>query len=456
MRLTKARIRDYRSIIDSGQFEIEAVKTILVGPNEAGKTAILLALEALNPPKGRGTFTALRDFPRSKYDELKKGKVKAAEVTVVEGVFELSDEDRAVAKDIHPAFEVVKEVTVGRRLDNARWIRVEGSPKTPTYGEVKLDLTALKGDIVETSRDALSAQIDAIVAGWKPDTPLGGSEAGELIGVLETVAPQLEKTPEAQARHNKLILAASIDTSRDQIKTALAKRIPVFVYFSEYYRVRPSIHLRHLAERLRTGALEDELYDFGNLCLLKLLGFTVEELAAIGEIPEPAPGNPSAMEAYKAKLDHRSYSLNAASVSLTDQVNKVWGVTEGGDKLTLRIVADRQYLKVVVEDELGVDVELDQRSAGLQWLVSFLRCVPCPGRRGLCQLFPPSRRTRSQFACSEAARIPQDGWSCRREEPDNLHDSLAFHGGTGGSSYRPGGGNERPPGWDQGTYPCDG
>ena len=37
----------------------------------------------------------------------------------------------------------------------------------------------------------------------------------------------------------------------------------------------------------------------------------------------------------------------------------------------MRIQADAQYLKVVVEDELGVEVELDQRSEGFQWLVSF-------------------------------------------------------------------------------------
>ena len=34
-------------------------------------------------------------------------------------------------------------------------------------------------------------------------------------------------------------------------------------------------------------------------------------------------------------------------------------------------MADQQYLKVVVEDSLGVNVELDQRSEGFQWLVSF-------------------------------------------------------------------------------------
>ena len=44
MRLIKARVQGYRSIIDTGYFDVEADKTILVGPNEAGKTAILQAL----------------------------------------------------------------------------------------------------------------------------------------------------------------------------------------------------------------------------------------------------------------------------------------------------------------------------------------------------------------------------------------------------------------------------
>lgn len=37
----------------------------------------------------------------------------------------------------------------------------------------------------------------------------------------------------------------------------------------------------------------------------------------------------------------------------------------------MRIKVDGQYLKVVVEDDLGVEVELDQRSEGFQWMVSF-------------------------------------------------------------------------------------
>ena len=96
MRLVKARVENYRSIIDSGEFNIESLKTILVGPNEAGKTVILRALQQLNKPEGVDGFDALRDYPRSKYNEITTGQVNAEDVTVVTGFFELEDEDKAL------------------------------------------------------------------------------------------------------------------------------------------------------------------------------------------------------------------------------------------------------------------------------------------------------------------------------------------------------------------------
>lgn len=52
MRLVKARAQNYRSIRDTGWFEVEEGKTILVGPNEAGKTVLLQALQKINAPSG--------------------------------------------------------------------------------------------------------------------------------------------------------------------------------------------------------------------------------------------------------------------------------------------------------------------------------------------------------------------------------------------------------------------
>ena len=71
MRLKKGRVQNYRSIVDSGVFEIEKLKTILVGPNEAGKTVILKALQQLSKPDDIEGFDVLRDYPRSKYNDIR-------------------------------------------------------------------------------------------------------------------------------------------------------------------------------------------------------------------------------------------------------------------------------------------------------------------------------------------------------------------------------------------------
>lgn len=122
----------------------------------------------------------------------------------------------------------------------------------------------------------------------------------------------------------------------------------------------------------------DGEYDFGNLCLLKFLGFTAKELSDLAAgapvkpptyetDPAASERHDAAIVAHQRKLDDRGYQLNAAGVRLTQDIRRVWG----DDTMTLRLVADGQYLKVMVEDALGVEVELDQRSEGFRWLVSF-------------------------------------------------------------------------------------
>jgi predicted ATPase len=142
--------------------------------------------------------------------------------------------------------------------------------------------------------------------------------------------------------------------------------------FSNYFRVRPLIHLEHLAQRLETGVLDDDAYDYGNKCLLQLLGFSARELSKLGKAAEPPIGNVAALQNYRDQLDRRSYQLNAASVRLTEEIRAVWYPDpKRAEAERLRVVADQQYLKVVVEDELGVEIEINQRSEGFQWLVSF-------------------------------------------------------------------------------------
>lgn len=372
MRLSKARIRMYRSIRDTGEFEVENGKTILVGPNEAGKTIILQALQQLNAPKDIGGFDALRDYPRSEYDDIKRRAVDPAKVIVVEGHFKPEDSDMEGLPDGYKDCTYVR----GRNLDNSAWHRLDGAPGIPTYGSLSKDLTRLCAHVDPRKRSeepVPSAALAEVTANCTDLTSVKDECAAKLRAWLESALPLIDEANEVEEqRYDRLRAACNFAEDRAAALKHLEKRVPVFVLFNNYFRVRPRIHLAHLAQRVETGMLDDEQYDYGNLCLLKLLGFTAKELADIGNTPQPKAGDAAALKTYKDNLDSRSYQLNAASVKLTQEIVSVWMPNpDRAEADRLRIQADGQYLKVVVEDELGVEIELDQRSEGFQWLVSF-------------------------------------------------------------------------------------
>ena len=385
MRLQKARVQKYRSIRDSGWFDIEPEKTLFVGPNEAGKTVLFKALEQINPPDGVQKFDPLRDFPRSELNALQLdgsgiGNITPDKVTVVEAHFELDDEDRDAVTQIDESFSDCTYV-FKRRLDNSARHSINGGPEVPSYADIRNDLLRLASHVDKSALESSEGdsestprhQLDEIVKGWSDATQVSGEGATALRVWLENILPLVdEENTREENRFGRLIKATSVSENREKVLDTLYKRLPVVVYFSNYFRVRPRLHLRHLADRLEQNLLDDDQYDRGNECLLKLLGFTARELSDLGNAPEPGAGDQVALKVYQDQLDNRRYQLNAASVRLTDSINDVWRPNPDRHEADrLRIEADQQYLKVVVEDELGVEVELDQRSEGFQWLVSF-------------------------------------------------------------------------------------
>lgn len=385
MQLARARVQKYRSVRDSGWFEVEPSKTILVGPNEAGKTALLQALQRLNPPEGTLGFNALRDYPRSELNDLDTGKVQPSDVTVVEGRYVLDAEDKTALSKISPAYAEC-EYSYGVKLNNATWDRLENAPAEPTFGDVKDDLIRLSsyGDTRWTAPAPAEGQpsdnsskpsilLATHTEGLKDSAALTKDAATALRHWAEGTLSLIEESnADEMDRYRRLITRLNEVGTGDEVLAMLQTRRPVFVYFSDYFRVKPLIHLSHLAQRLEQGLLDDEQYDFGNQALLKLLGFTAGELSDLGQAAEPTPGDPAALQAYRDQLDRRSYKLNAASLRLTSEIGAVWKPDDSyGESFRVKILADQQYLKVVVEDALGVEIELDQRSQGFQWLVSF-------------------------------------------------------------------------------------
>lgn len=377
MRLKKVRVQNYRSIIDTGDFEIEELKTILVGPNEAGKTVIFKALQQLNKPNDIEGFDVLRDYPRSKYNDITTGNVDPAHIRVVTGYFELENEDKElIPEEFHNC-----KYKLYRNLNNKSYNSLVDAPDKITFGELKKNFARMtshmdKQFIPDEENEEIvkpSLSFKALTVEW-PDSKLISDDTTEslktwLDGNYEYVS---EENNKEETRHSDLLNILQFNSKHDEVLKILDKRTPVFILFNNYFKVKPSVHLEHLAQRVEQSILDDEYYDYGNLCLLKLLGFTPRELADLGNAPNPDINNKDALKDYKDNLDKRSYQLNAASVRLTNEICSAWmpdAKRAEADKL--KITADGQYLKVVVEDDLGVDIELDQRSEGFQWLVSF-------------------------------------------------------------------------------------
>lgn len=378
MRLTKARVQNYRGIRDTGWFEVEPGKTILVGPNEAGKSAILQALQQINPPEGIKPFDVLRDYPRALYNDITTKKVDPAKVKVATAVFSLDPDEKELVGSEFAALPYVYT----RYIDNKFYDDFEGSPAFPTYGEVRKDLVRLAAHIDgrtpppaegQPAKPTASAVLDVMVKDWNDTTLMHAKTTEALRAWLDkAVALVDEDNAKEEGRLDSLRARLGYPLRWAAARSAIRDRRPVFVLFSNYFRVRPVIHLAHLASRLQSGVLDDDQYDYGNSCLLNLLGFTAKDLSALGRAEEPDAKDAAKLRAYRDQLDKRSYQLNAASIRLTQEIRRVWNPNPGrAEADRLRVVADGQYLKVVVEDDLGVEIELDQRSEGFQWLVSF-------------------------------------------------------------------------------------
>ena len=378
MKLVAARVQNYRCVRDTEWFDIEKAKTILVGPNEAGKTAVLEALQQINSPAGVKGFDPLRDYPRKLYNaDIQSQKREPSEIPVASARFALEPDDLAELPDGFPA----TGYHFTRYLDNHSVHWLEGGPEVVVFSEeIRKDLKRLATHVnsrategQEDDEPGLEAGLDNIIAGWQVGTTrIADDRAVELRRWLDSALVFVDENDAAQdQRHTRLLGYTRIPEDRNAAVKQLFSRLPVFVYFNNYFRVRPNLHLRRFADRVEQDLLGDDRYDYGNLCLLKLLGFDARELANLGDAPDPGDDQ-EAFDRYRSQLDERGIKLNAASVRLTGEIRSIWNPDQTrAEADTVLIQADGQYLKVVVEDELGVQIEVDQRSAGFQWLISF-------------------------------------------------------------------------------------
>lgn len=103
MKLREYRVREFRSIWDSGTITVDDQTTCFVGKNEAGKTTVLKALYRSNPiRKSEAVFDLTYDYPKREVEDyryaIEKGERNEAEV--VSCLYELEDADLSAVEDV--------------------------------------------------------------------------------------------------------------------------------------------------------------------------------------------------------------------------------------------------------------------------------------------------------------------------------------------------------------------
>jgi AAA15 family ATPase/GTPase len=113
MKLREFRVREFRSIWDSGPIKVDDKVTCFVGKNEAGKTALLKALYKTNPIiENDATFSLTYDYPKREVEDYRFAVENGErdEVVVVESRYELDEADSRQIENIFGP-NVLKERT---------------------------------------------------------------------------------------------------------------------------------------------------------------------------------------------------------------------------------------------------------------------------------------------------------------------------------------------------------
>lgn len=337
MKLTKVRVQNYRSVEDSGEFEIGDV-TCLVGKNEAGKTALLSAMRGLKPSQPF-EFDEAIDYPRrfsTRFDERHEDgtaevirtwwRLDAAEKAAVEKRFG-SDVLKGDTFQAHFGF---------RYEDNNRvWLIDVDSAKA-------LDNMVSKHALDATERNVLHGVTD------------GPSADKALSGLAE-------RTPKQEA------LLQDIRKCRDSSFTkgvldVLSARQPKFFFTSHFERMSGMVSIQKLQQdkQNNTVSVGDKIF----LAFLEYAGTTLEELLVTDR-----------RETLKATCE-------AASNEITEEIFQFWSQNNA---LEVVIEIDNAKPKDPAPFNTGMVADirikntnhkatlpLSERSAGFVWFFSFL------------------------------------------------------------------------------------
>lgn len=390
MHLTSFKVTNFRSVRDSGWIDAAEI-TALIGTNESGKTNLILPLWKLNPAK-EGEIKLIADAPRKDYNAIRQAKNKPVFITAR---FMLSD---ALAQQVATLAGVsakeVQEVEVRRDLGGQRYVLFPNAQSSASVARTEVGslLEAAKAEIeaLQPVDDADGARKTTAVAVIDKATGLvsempDGLKMTELEQVKAALDPAVSKDAGAvstiAARYNQLIAAltktvqkAGKPGANDSVpaRKLIVDNLPVFVYYTTYGNLDSEIYLPHVIEDLKridlSGKAEARartlrvLFDFVRL--------KPEEILELGKDWNEQQGKPSEaqIQLLNERKKERSVLMQSAGTELTKKFRDWWKQGE----YRIRFEADGNHFRIwVSDDKRPEEIELEGRSTGLQWFLSF-------------------------------------------------------------------------------------
>jgi energy-coupling factor transporter ATP-binding protein EcfA2 len=389
LRLKRYHVWNFRSVDDSGPIEVDDV-TALIGTNESGKTNLLLPLWKLKPAKD-GAIIPMADFPRKKFNDYRNLKQKP---NFVEGIFDVPADIRQKLATMtgFPA-EMFAEVKFWKNLDGGLFVSFIGVtidrelPSQEVIGVLEnarkeLDVaTPLKGEV--ELKPKMMAAIDAALNLAKANNAV--SEDGFVAIRKSLEVPDSAGTPKSSIGPRFVRLGEEITdlvgtiskphpNKSEEARNFIAKYLPSFVYYSNYGNLDSEIYLPHVIENMKREDLgSKEAAKARTLkVLFEFVGLQPDEILELGrDLKEPAPGKELTEEEIQIVSDRkkeRSILLQSAGTKLTTEFRNWW--EQGAYRF--RFEADGDHFRIWVSDDLRPEeVELEGRSTGLQWFLSF-------------------------------------------------------------------------------------
>lgn len=381
MKLKRFKVTNFRSVSDSGWVEFNDV-TALIGINESGKTNLLLPLWKLNPAR-EGDIQPTSDYPKGMFGAIKKAPEKHCFITAE---FETDDVADQIAEAANIDPETAAVVQVSRLFDGSYRVMF------PKYEPIK----SVAGSWLETLVNQCVGKVEAAKelkqeCDWKPRLTAtlrnincrsaGTIATEEIRSFKESLAALVPKKPaktsaivpllqqlikDLDDRLNRLN-AAPPSKSRD-VTNIVVKALPPFVYYSHYGNLDAEIYLPHVIDNLERDDLgtKEEAKTRTLRVLFRFVDLEPQEILRLGE--ESLNSDQEEIERVTEQKRERSILLQSAGTRLTDRFRKWW--RQGNHRF--RFEADGNHFRIWVADDLRpTEVELENRSSGLQWFLSF-------------------------------------------------------------------------------------